>query len=545
MKRSIPSDFDPVYPYGDKRPFNIMPPFYSQDGFQEAPTATLSLKIDNPLTFNSDGDLTVKVGGGVTINQNGQLETTNATTAVNPPLEYANGAISLNTGEGLTLDSTQRLTTLAAAPLISTSAGIGLNAGDGLEVKDDKLKVKGGQGIAVGVDGVEVTAASYFSFPNNTLSLILNPPFTLDSGGQLALTLGNGLQLTNDQLSVKTSPVFTFSDGAMSLNAGNGIQIENQAVAVYAASYFQYTDRALALRLANGLTTSNNNLVINYGKGLFINTGESGRLQVNIRSPLNYYGSSNSIGLETGNGLGVTSLGALGGNLYVALGAGLSFDAVGNVQVNIGDGLELSTNIIGVKLGNGLTFSGGAITLAGDSPAYTDYTLWTTPDPSPNASISEELDAKLVLSLSKAGSTAIGTVGIVGVKGALLSIGEQAINAEVYFDTNGNISFATSTLKSYWGFRTGDSYDPNSTLNPLYLMPNQAAYPPGRSTITQISSLEVYLGGDTSKPVALEVAFNTLEYFGYSLKFTWRNLGSYTGQTFAVSLGTFTYITQQ
>ncbi len=580
-----------------------MPPFYSQDGFQEAPTATLSLKITDPITFNSSGALSVKVGGGITINQNGQLETTNATTAVNPPLEYANGAISLNTGNGLAVDSTQNLTILTSSPLAVSQSGLTLNTGDGLEVDGDEVKVKSGQGVSVGTTGVGINAASYFAFPSNVLSLLTTAPLSVSSGS-LGVELGNGLQVSNDQLTLNTQPLFTFSNGAMGLAVGNGIQIENNAVAIYAQPYFQYTNRALglrlgnglqtennaialycqpyfqytdnalalrlgqglqisnnqvalyaqsyfqytnnalALRLANGLGTSNNNVVVNYGKGLFINSSDSNKLQVNIRSPLNYYGSSHTIGLNTGNGLTVTSLGALGGNVSVNIGSGLSFSSTGQVQASLGNGLQIASSAIEVKLGNGLQFDNGAISLSGSSPAYTDYTLWTTPDPSPNATISAELDAKLVLSISKAGSTAIGTIGVVGLKGPLLSLAEQAINVEIYFDTSGNIIFSTSTLKSYWGFRSGDSYDPNSTLNPLYLMPNQTAYPPGRQTITQIASLEVYLGGDTTKPVLLEVAFNTASS-GYSLKFTWRNLASYAGQTFAVSLGTFTYITQQ
>lgn len=547
MKRSVPADFDPVYPYG-KRPLNIIPPFYSTNGFVEAPTATLSLKLANPVEFTQNGAIGLKLGGGLSINQDGELESQNVTSTVNPPLFEENGGLNLKYGENLTVDSNNSLIVKSTSPITSSATGLGLNLGNGLNISS--------------TGSLQANIGSGLQFNNQTIQVYPHEPLNLDTvTGKLQLRVGEGINVSNNSLIAKLGQGLTFNNTNIQLNL---------------SSPFTFIDNKLALQLGSGLNVDGNNLQVNFGKGLYLNSSDNNKLEVNVKAPLNYSSNSSSIGIEIGNGLELTGT-TLGSALKikagagirsdlnavtVAAGPGLTFGPNNYVRVNLANGLELdSSNKMQAKLGNGLQFnsngsievnvgtgltiSNGEIVLANNTPsAYTDYTLWTTPDPSPNASIKTDLDAKLVLTLSKAGSTVIGTIGIFALKAPLTSISENSINVEIFFDANGQINFSTSSLKSYWGFRAGDSYNPSSNLNPLYLMPNTNAYPQGRKTITQVFPLEVYLNGNTSKPVPLEVAFNTLSSTGFSLEFTWRNLNAYTGETFAVSLGNFTYISQ-
>ncbi|BCT90785.1 fiber protein [Bovine adenovirus 2] len=560
MKRSVPEDFDPVYPYG-KRPLNILPPFYSSNGFVEAPTETLSLKLANPVDFMQNGAIGLKLGGGLSINQDGELESQTITSTVNPPLYQQNGGLNLKYGEEFDIEN-EALKIKTIAPITKTENGLTLSIGDGLELNSNNT--------------LQARLSSGLEIDNQAIRLRVHEPLNLNaSTGALQCRIGNGLTVSDNSLVVYPHEPLNLdqTSGKLQLRVGNGINVQNSSlvarigqglafnnsdIQINAAPPFTFSNNQLSIALGDGLVTNASQLKVKFGKGLFINSSDSSKLQVNIRPPLNYFGSSNSLTVVTGNGLGVSGTN-LGSNLYVKTGNGLEADSSnvrvkianglqftdGNIEANLGNGLTFSNGQITANIGAGLAFLNGQITLVNSTPSgYTDYTLWTTPDPSPNASIKTDLDAKLVLTLSKAGSTVIGTIGIFALKSPLTPISENSINVEIFFDANGEINLTTSSLKSYWGFREGDSYNPSSNLNPLYLMPNTYAYPQGRKTITQVFPLEVYLNGDTAKPVPLEVAFNTLSSTGFSLEFTWRNLNAYTGEAFAVSLGNFTYISQ-
>lgn len=60
MKRSLPADFDPVYPFGKNPPPSQTPYINPQRGFVQDPPGELALKVHAPLTFASDGALAVE-----------------------------------------------------------------------------------------------------------------------------------------------------------------------------------------------------------------------------------------------------------------------------------------------------------------------------------------------------------------------------------------------------------------------------------------------------------------------------------------------------
>lgn len=336
MKRALPPDFDPVYPYG-RPPFNIMPPFYSSDGFVHQPTTVLALKTLPPFSFDSDGNLIIKVGGGLSVNQDGELQTASATTSVRPPLVSTGGTISLNVGDGLEV-SNDNLTLKIQSPLIYQNGILTIPLSGLFTSANNTISLNVGNGLTINNDMLQLLTATYFTVLNNTLGL----------------QAGNGILLT-DAVSLNVQPYFSFSDSKLALTVGNGLQTTANAITLNTQPVFTYNSSgALGLQVNRGLNISNNNLGINYGVGLYVN--ESNVLICNIRAPLNYNETTGSVGLQVGNGLAVTGT-SLGSSLYVKTGPGLYADST-NVRPNLGAGLHIVNSGIETNLSNGLTFNG-------------------------------------------------------------------------------------------------------------------------------------------------------------------------------------------
>ncbi|AIT70995.1 fiber [Simian adenovirus DM-2014] len=101
--RAVTEDFNPVYPYntpanGTTVPFTT-PPFISSEGFKETPPGTLSLNYQSPLSVTNN-QLSLKIGKGLSLSSEGQLQTTNLTS---PPLSNINNTLQLSYTDGLTL----------------------------------------------------------------------------------------------------------------------------------------------------------------------------------------------------------------------------------------------------------------------------------------------------------------------------------------------------------------------------------------------------------------------------------------------------------
>ena len=339
-KRSLPTDFDPVYPYGNP-PLNILPPFYSTDGFQEFPVTTLSLKVDNPVTFSDTGGLTLKLGGGVSLNQNGELESSTIPTTVNPPLENSNGSLSLNIGEGLQ-ESNGALVLYKQPPFIFSSNALSIDMGNGMQLAADKLSVKLGNGLSFSTDGSLQVQTSSPLINGSSVGINLSSPFAIDS---------------NQALSLQTESYFS-TNNSLSLNVGDGLQTTNNQLSLQVSPYFGFSSGALSLSIANMMNITNNTLGVNVGDGLFVNS--SNDIAVNVRAPLNYSGTTKSVTVVAGPGLTISGetlgsdirvnagngLFADAQNVRVKLGAGLIFDSNGNIQVNVGSGLQIQNNAV-------------------------------------------------------------------------------------------------------------------------------------------------------------------------------------------------------
>nr|WGN96576.1 fiber protein [Lemur mastadenovirus] len=620
-KRIVANDFDPVYPYTEQR-FNLMPPFYSSNGFEVVDGASLALKTESPLGFSQSGDLTLKIGGGLSTNQNGELIASGTSVpSLAPPLKEQGGSVTLDTGEGLETDNSGKLKVKTRIPLNFDNGSLVLQTAEGLETDNNgKLKVKTHNPLNFVTNGLNLqTAEGLETDSTGHLKVKVVNPLYFDNRS-VGLQTADGLETnSNGALQVKYSPPLKLQNDSLTIGTGDGLEInsatgEMKIKASYPLTFdgnanlklqmnypFIISNNALALNLNNNgaLIVNNNSLSVSVyrplsltGNKVLLNWGHSltisdNKLEVRLASNGAIDNNSNAgLRVRTGNGLAINN-----NNLEVKLGTGLSFDATtgainssvasggvsvqdpitntsGSIGLNILDPLQITaTGKLGLNFGNGLREDQHQlIVYLGDGLTYStavassgavrqqDLTQWTTPDPSPNVQVESSVpNGKLTLTLTKSGGLVLGNVSILGVASPLNSIAKDTYTVALRF-RSGTLGEDISDLKSNWGWRLNNSYDPNTanqTRNGRYLMPNSLAYPrmtsntpaPTKSYIHQI----VYLGNDLTKPINLTISLNTDLYSSqqHSIIFSWKGLNSYSGQTLDTSPATFSYIAEQ
>ncbi len=192
----VDDDFDPVYPYDADNaptvPF-INPPFVSSDGFQEKPLGVLSLRLADPVT-TKNGEITLKLGDGVDLDDSGKLISNTATKAA-APLSFSNNTISLN------MDT----------PLYNNNGKLGMKVTAPLKILDtDLLKtlvVAYGQGLGTNTNGALVAQLAY--------------PLVFNTASKIALNLGNGpLKVDANRLNIncKRGIYVTTTKDALEIN---------------------------------------------------------------------------------------------------------------------------------------------------------------------------------------------------------------------------------------------------------------------------------------------------------------------------------------
>ncbi|YP_068081.1 fiber [Tree shrew adenovirus 1] len=513
----------------------------------------------------ADDVVSAKLGAGLTVdgNDNIALDLT-----ADSPLSLSNNTLSLNTGKGLaTTPNGQLVSSLTTSlPLTLNNDQLELGIGDGLHMYNDqlaahvqnplkiengKIDLKIGSGLHLNAndeleaDGMSLTPQAPLSLNNSTLSLnvgaglnTVNDALAVQTqgplkveNGQIGLKIGTGLRLnSNEELEADGGGGTTFTPQAplalnnntLSLSLGDGLTTSNNALTLQVSDPIILTSHSMALNLGGGLVVKDRALWQNVGPGLVRNNN---LLTLNIADPL---------GWDTTNV-----------KLTVNLGGGLEI-AARKLQVNVGRGLMFSGTTVAAKLGTGLSFGSNNeinVTAAG----LADYTLWTTSDPSPNVNGSSNLSCKMWLTLTNMGGVVVGTMAIRGVGGTDVTIasGSTARDFTLYFNSQGNLT-TNSDLVGTFGFRQGQSINPNSSLNKLKLMPNTNAYPPGYNNYVQSYYVTTaYLSGNTSKPLLVRVGYNTLLQSGYSIEFKINNLNNYIGQNFELSTITFSYMSQE
>ncbi|QDZ17476.1 fiber [Ovine adenovirus 8] len=336
MKRVREGPINPVYPYTRKR-LHIMPPFYATQGFEESRDATLTLRIERPLSFDAAGRLIVRVGRGLRLHPDtGALEANDLASSISPPLAQDKGGnVSLAIGSGLIVDENGRLD---------------LNRGPGLSLiaPEGPVRVLTGPGLRLTAEG-QVAAkvpdrASVLGIDQDgNLRVRLGPPFQANEYGRLVMQVGEGLWVVNNRLRVRLAAHsgLKFSTGNLSANLGDGLDLDSAARCV--------------VRLGDGLQFVDGRVAALPGRGLAI---QEGRLETRAGDGLQL--SDAGLAVRLGTGLGLSAEKALQLDLRAANGLAV---ADGVVRANLGQGLHLVGDRITVRLGDNLRFSAdGAIT---------------------------------------------------------------------------------------------------------------------------------------------------------------------------------------
>nr|UZE90296.1 long fiber protein [Human adenovirus 41] len=562
MKRArLEDDFNPVYPYEHYNPLDIpfiTPPFASSNGLQEKPPGVLSLKYTDPLT-TKNGALTLKLGTGLNIDENGDLSSdasvevsapitktnkivglnytkplalrSNALTlSYNAPLNVVNNNLALNVSQPVTVNANNELSLLIDAPLNADTGTLRLQSAAPLGLVDKTLKV---------------LFSSPLYLDNNFLTLAIERPLALSSNRAVTLKYSPPLKIENENLTLSTGGPFTVSGGNLNLTTSAPLSVQNNSLSLFITSPlkvinsmlavgvnppFTITDSGLAMDLGDGLALGGSKLIINLGPGLQMSNGAI-TLALDAALPLQY--RDNQLQLRIGSTSGLIMSGVT---------------QTLNVNANTGKGLAVENNSLVVKLGNGLRFdSWGSIAVS--PTTTTPTTLWTTADPSPNATFYESLDAKVWLVLVKCNGMVNGTISIKALKGILLRPTASFISFVMYFYSDGTWRKTYPVFdnegilanSATWGYRQGQSANTNVS-NAIEFMPSSKRYPNQKGSEVQNMALTyTFLQGNPNMAISFQSIYNhALE--GYSLKFTWRVRNN---ERFDIPCCSFSYVTEQ
>lgn len=543
MKRArVDDDFNPVYPYGPNSPPPfITPPFTSPDGLQEKPPGVLSLNYQDPIT-SRNGALTLKLGNGLNVNQEGELTagfgktkpplTTDGENtlglAYRDPLTVVDAALSLSTAGPLAINTAGQLTVLCDDPLDATTGSIQLRSTAPLGLANKTLQLLYSHPLSLQGDFLTVSIERPLAMAaSGALALQLAPPLSTDSSG-LALSTSEPLAVTNGKLGLTMQRPLVVQDSALQLSFVSPLRLFNNpsSLGVNFNPPITVTDGGLALNTGAGLTLLRDRLTLNLGSGLQF-SGDALALNLQATLPLQYTDT-----------------------LSLNIGAGLRYNGVSkklDVDINQAKGLTWENNSLVPKLGSGLQFdSSGNISVIPTTTA--PDTLWTTADPSPNCSIYTDLDARLWLELVKCGGMVTGTVAVEGLKGTLLSPTADFISVTVVFYSNGTRrtnyptfdNEGTLANSATWGYRQGQSANTNVT-NAVGFMPNKTRYPIEGSTFKNQQCGYTCYQGKMDQPTNFVLTLNhVLE--GYSLRFTWKVIKN---KPFQIPSCPFSYITEE
>lgn len=565
MKRArIDDDFNPVYPYNpiDKPPVTfITPPFTSSDGLQEKPPGVLSLNYKNPVVVQN-GALTLKLGSGLSVNDSGEL--TSDVGEVAPPLFKQNKILGLAYGEPLTLQDSKLIIALTD-PLSLQSGRLGLQYSSPLTLQNSKLTLPLGAPLVndnetltlrlqrplltdinnaltlsteaplstttgslrlnsvaplgIAKNALRVLFSSPLYLQNDFLTLAVEQPLATTSGGKLALQVTQPFKIEKNALSLDTASPLSVQNNSLTVSVTPPLKIFDTSLGVVCKPPLTTNESALSLNTGNGLTVNDSTLQVNIGSGLQFSNGAITAIgtAITAQPPLVY--SNNELSINIGGGLRYSSV-------YKSIAIkndpfkGLDIDYYGFLVPKLGNGLRFNT-------------SNGNIDVVFPSPPEPQPdTLWTSPDPSANCTLFEELDAKVWLSLVKTGSMVHGLISVKILKGLsqgpptnynflsiILQFNENGIRIAASPSSAGDEFQGTIVSSATWGYKTSNSTDTNIT-NAKRFMPNSTRYPRGGTTVQNELFGNSYIQGRYDMPVPYTLKFNTVDV-GYSIIFKW------------------------
>lgn len=339
------SAINPVYPYDLPRSYNLMPPFYSSDGFEEKPTATLALSCRNPISTET-GKLGLKFGLGLSLNTDGELEAGNGATLTQYPLKNDNGRIHL----------------LYANPFTVATDSLALKVGSGLDIDQN--------GDLINTNPVPYTYSPPLQSSNTTVSLDTQAPFIVNND-KLALNLASSFAIdpvTNQLTLADPFAPLTLTSGSLGLSTGGPMIIKDQKLDISISDPMQLSSNALTLKIADPCSLSQGQLTVNTAGAIDV---EQGSLVVKAANPLTI--AQNALQLKLGAGLGIDGNNALyvtalqkPDNITVEFPLQLTNSSLG---LNFEEPLTLTAqNSMTVAVNSPLNINGNAINLNAASP---------------------------------------------------------------------------------------------------------------------------------------------------------------------------------
>lgn len=271
---------NPVYPFDLPRSYNLMPPFYSSDGFEENPASTLALACRNPISTET-GKLGLKFGMGLSLNTDGELEAGNGATLAEIPLKNENGRIKLQYSSPLTVSADNLNISIGAglkvgqngelentnpapfafnAPLQSSNSTVQLNYQAPFKTDNNKLALQYDSFFAVSPSG-DLTMAAPFPPLTNTggsLGLSLSGPMTINNS-KLDIQVSDPIQISNNRVGINLDDPLALNQGKLSLSTSGALHVEQGKLILKAAHPFSSNTAELELKLGDGLGLDSNN----------------------------------------------------------------------------------------------------------------------------------------------------------------------------------------------------------------------------------------------------------------------------------------------
>lgn len=250
--------------------------------------------------------------------------------------------------------------------LFIDETGIGLDIATALKFNshDQCLDIRCGDGLYVNEQyglSIELADISGLIATGQGLCISSNSCIKIDEKNGLYPQILDGLDIIDDQLTVKPGLAINTDDGAINVSYGNGLEVTSDIGKLQVKTQQMYS----------GLICDNNGLRISTGNS--INVSEDGKVYVEVGQCLSNNGginiitgmgltkTDNGIKVLNGDGLNFDVNRKLQINLSTNNSGGLSINNLGQLVLNIGTGLEKNGSDLTVRIGSGLTSIDGII----------------------------------------------------------------------------------------------------------------------------------------------------------------------------------------
>lgn len=190
-----------------------MPLFYEPQGFVvDNQDLTLAMKVGDPLTFDENGALNIRLGDGLSLNAYGELVMSSP--EVTPPVTFENSKLGLNYGQGLTLED-DTLQVAIGSGMTFHENNLQISLGEGLHIVENKITPVLGAGLVMRDGAITAPGVNAVEPPPQPSFSVSSPLYIRSTTNTLYLNIGDGLTVNIDNKSLK-------------VNTGAGLVIEKE-----------------------------------------------------------------------------------------------------------------------------------------------------------------------------------------------------------------------------------------------------------------------------------------------------------------------------